>query len=107
MNLEEQFVQLIRAYFPWVPDAYWPLVTLSLASVFIVAAVVERLTAIGNVLAMPFRHFFKKKPIATVVDPPPVRVLRAVWLRDRPPRPTLPKLDFVRSRGEAEGLRHT
>lgn len=100
-------IDSLKGYIDWMPEAYWPAISLVLAAIILFGTVVDRMSAIIGAFSSIFRSFLKKKPPNPVIREP-VRVLRAVWLRDREKRPSarvrtgkegIPIVSFINMKG--------
>ena len=101
-----ELLESVKSYFGWVPEAYWPAISVFLAIVILIGTVVDRTSAIINAFRSILRSFRKQKPNPVIREP--VRVLRAVWLRDRDIRPStrvrtgkdgIPIISFINMKG--------
>lgn len=98
----------LEKYATFIPESYWPLISLTLAFLLLVGGFLQRVLSAWTGFTSFFSRLFGKKRKSVEISPNPARVLRAVWLRDRAigtysptPKPDvkIPIISFINMKG--------
>ena len=82
-DIQHNIIQFLEQYASFIPESYWPIISLSLAAILIVGGLLQRILSAWFGFTSFFKSLFGTKTRSSVLAPKRARVLREVWLRER------------------------